>query len=212
MFTLVTKKNVLIFNNNHGLISFVTFFFIFSSLEKNGNEKQKGENVLIRSRDHILSFSHISRENWKEEKCNGNKKGKRKRTIKNSSLILLEHKITTNKSFYGISPANSNKLEGPMSSTSGRTPRGYFCHLWSSNLNFFLFERSWKKLKMTSLLCACAVLIILQTQKCQKRAPRSVEFNFLLIAIYRHKRYSQNERRRIDLQNLRQIFTLLPGT
>ena len=42
----------------------------------------------------------------------------------------------------------------------------------------FLFERSKKKWKMTPLLCACAVVITLETQKCRKRAPRSVEFNF----------------------------------
>ena len=37
---------------------------------------------------------------------------------------------------------------------------------------------------MTPLLCACAVVITKETQKCRKRAPRSVEFNFfLLIAI-----------------------------
>ena len=31
---------------------------------------------------------------------------------------------------------------------------------------------------MTPLLCACAVVITLETQNCRKRAPRSVEFNF----------------------------------
>ena len=36
---------------------------------------------------------------------------------------------------------------------------------------------------MTPRLCACAVAITLETQKCRKGAPRSVEFNFLLIAI-----------------------------
>ena len=39
---------------------------------------------------------------------------------------------------------------------------------------------------MTPLLCACAVVITLETQKCRKRAPRSVEFNFLIIAIDRN--------------------------
>ena len=37
--------------------------------------------------------------------------------------------------------------------------------------------------------------------KCRKRAPRSVEFNFF-INCDRHKRFSQNERRRVDLQIL----------
>ena len=35
--------------------------------------------------------------------------------------------------------------------------------------------------------------------KCRKRAPRSIEFNFF-INCDRHKRFSQNERRRADLQ------------
>ena len=52
---------------------------------------------------------------------------------------------------------------------------------------------------MTPLLCACAVVITLEKQKCRKRAPRSVEFNFF-INCDRHKRFSQNERRRAYLQ------------
>ena len=36
--------------------------------------------------------------------------------------------------------------------------------------------------------------------KMSKWAPRSVEFNFFIICD-RHKRFSQNERRRVDLQN-----------
>ena len=55
-------------------------------------------------------------------------------------------------------------------------------------------------MKMTPLLCACAVVITLETQKCRKRAPRSVEVNFF-INCDRQKRFSQNERRRADLQN-----------
>ena len=35
--------------------------------------------------------------------------------------------------------------------------------------------------------------------KCRKGAPRSVEFNFFIICD-RHKGFSQNERRRVDLQ------------
>ena len=60
---------------------------------------------------------------------------------------------------------------------------------------------------MTPLLCACAVVITLETQKCRKRAPRAVEFNFFIICD-RHKRFSQNERRRIDLQNLASDFLI----
>ena len=49
---------------------------------------------------------------------------------------------------------------------------------------------------MTPLLCACAVVITLETQKCRKRpgAPRSVEFNFFIncdrIPVYYRKRGS----------------------
>ena len=60
---------------------------------------------------------------------------------------------------------------------------------------------------MTPLLCACAVVITFETQKCQKKAPRSVEFNFF-IDCDRHKRISQNERRRADLQNVASDFLI----
>ena len=60
---------------------------------------------------------------------------------------------------------------------------------------------------MTPLLCACAVAITLDTQKCRKRAPRSVEFNFF-IDCDRQKRFSQNERRRADLQNAASDFLI----
>ena len=43
--------------------------------------------------------------------------------------------------------------------------------------------------------------------KMSKRAPRSVEFNFFLNCD-RQKRFSQNERRRVDLQNLASDFLL----
>ena len=60
---------------------------------------------------------------------------------------------------------------------------------------------------MTPLLCACAVVITLETQKYRKRAPRSVEFNFFTNCD-RHKRFSQNERRRADLQNVASDFLI----
>ena len=82
---------------------------------------------------------------------------------------------------------------------------GYFSHLWSLSLNFFCLKALGKKWKMTPLLCACAVVITLETQKCRKRAPRYVEFNFFNNCD-RQKRFSQNERRRADLQTLPQIF------
>ena len=58
---------------------------------------------------------------------------------------------------------------------------------------------------MTPLLCACAVVITLETQKYRKRAPRSVEFNFFNNCD-RQKRFSQNERRRADLQKVASDF------
>ena len=60
---------------------------------------------------------------------------------------------------------------------------------------------------MTPLLCACVVVITLETQKCRKRAPRSVEFNFL-INCDSHKRFLQNERRRAYLQNRASRFLI----
>ena len=57
---------------------------------------------------------------------------------------------------------------------------------------------------MTPLLCACAVVFTLETQKCPKRALCSVEFNFFI----RQKRFSQNERRRADLPNAASDFLI----
>ena len=47
-------------------------------------------------------------------------------------------------------------------------------------LIFFCLKALGKIWKMTPLLCACAVVITLESQKCWKRAPRSVEFNFFI--------------------------------
>ena len=47
----------------------------------------------------------------------------------------------------------------------------------------------------------------LEDAKMSKRAPRSAEFNFF-INCNRHKRFSQNERRRADLQNLASDFLI----
>ena len=77
---------------------------------------------------------------------------------------------------------------------------------------FFYLKAIGKIWKMTPLLCACAVVITLETQKCRKWAPRYVEFNFF-INCDRQKRFPQNERIRADLQNmLPQIFYFCPGT
>ena len=64
-----------------------------------------------------------------------------------------------------------------------------------------------KKWKLTPLLCACAVVITLETQKCRKRAPRSVEFHFF-INCDRHKRFSLNESRRADLHKIASNFLI----
>ena len=72
---------------------------------------------------------------------------------------------------------------------------------------FFCLKALRKKWKMTPLLCACAVVITLETKKCRKRAPRSVEFNFFN-NYDRQKRFSQNERRRADLQKVASDFLI----
>ena len=58
---------------------------------------------------------------------------------------------------------------------------------------------------MTPLWCACPVVITLETQKCRKRAPRSIEFSFF-INCDRQKGFSQNERGRADLQMVASDF------
>ena len=60
---------------------------------------------------------------------------------------------------------------------------------------------------MTPLLCACAVVITLETQTCRKRAPRSVKFNFFNNCD-RQKRFLQNERGRAYLQYLASDFLI----
>ena len=52
------------------------------------------------------------------------------------------------------------------------------------------------------------MVITLETQKCQKRAPCSVEFN-VFINFDRQKRFPQNERRRADLQNIASDFLVI---
>ena len=79
-----------------------------------------------------------------------------------------------------------------------------------SPLTFLCMKALGKIWKMTPLLCACAVVITLETQKCRKRAPRSVEFNFF-INFDRQKRFLQNERKRTkrtNLQNLASVFLI----
>ena len=60
---------------------------------------------------------------------------------------------------------------------------------------------------MTPLLCACAMVITLETRKCRKRhlAPSNLTF---FINCDRQKRFSQNERRRADLQNFASDFLI----
>ena len=65
---------------------------------------------------------------------------------------------------------------------------------------FFCLKGLGKIWKMSSLLCACAVVTTLETQKCWKKAPRFATFNFFTNRI-RQKRFSQNERTGADLLN-----------
>ena len=74
-------------------------------------------------------------------------------------------------------------------------------------LIFFLFESSWKKMKNDATFVRMRSGDHLGDAKMSKRAPRSVEFNFF-INCDRHKRFSQNERRRVDLQNVASDFLI----
>ena len=61
---------------------------------------------------------------------------------------------------------------------------------------------------MTPLLCSCEVVNTLETRKCQKKAPRFVEINFLRIR-NRQKRFSQNEERQL-YKKVASKFLILP--
>ena len=74
-------------------------------------------------------------------------------------------------------------------------------------LIFFLFESSWKKMKNDTTFVRMRSGDHLGDAKCRKRAPRSVEFNFF-INCDRHKRFLQNERRRVDLPNVASDFLI----
>ena len=69
----------------------------------------------------------------------------------------------------------------------------------------FLFESSWKNMKNDTTFVRMRSGDHLGDAKMSKRAPRSVEFNFF-INCDRHKRFSQNERRRADLQKVASDF------
>ena len=60
---------------------------------------------------------------------------------------------------------------------------------------------------MSPLLCACAVVITLETKKCRKTATRSIEFNFFTNR-NRRKWFSQNERKRADLLKIASKFLI----
>ena len=74
-------------------------------------------------------------------------------------------------------------------------------------LNFFCLKALGKIWRMTPLLCACAGVITLEMQKCRIWAPRSVELNFFILCD-RQKRFSQNDRRRVDLQKIASDFLI----
>ena len=84
-------------------------------------------------------------------------------------------------------------------------PWGYFSHLWSQSLNFLLFESSWKKWKMTPLLCACAVVITLETQNVENGHFIPSNLTFLLIAIDRNG-FCRMKEEGLIYKNLPQIF------
>ena len=56
---------------------------------------------------------------------------------------------------------------------------------------------------MTPFLCACAIVITLETQKCRKKAPRFVEFNF-----FYESAIDENGFRRMKEEG--QIYKLVP--
>ena len=78
-------------------------------------------------------------------------------------------------------------------------------------LILFLFESSWKKWKLTPLLCACAVVITLETQKCQKGHLATLNLTFLLIAIYTNDFRRMKEEGLIYKSCLR-VSNFCPGT
>ena len=71
----------------------------------------------------------------------------------------------------------------------------------------FLLESSWKKMKNDTTFARMRSGHHLGDAKSRKRAPRSIEFNFFIICD-RHKRFSQNEQRRVDLQILDSDFLI----
>ena len=78
-------------------------------------------------------------------------------------------------------------------------------------LIFFCLKALEKKMKNdTTFVCTCAVVITLETQKCRKRAPCSVEFNFFIICDG-HKRFRRMKEEGLIYKRLRQIFKFLPG-
>ena len=59
-------------------------------------------------------------------------------------------------------------------------PLGAILVIFGRRALIFFVWKLLKKCKMTPLLCACAVVITLETQKCRKWAPRSVQFKISL--------------------------------
>ena len=112
-----------------------------------------------------------------------------------STLLELSRTVSRRTRIYG----RHNRQRTFLVSKLSQDPLEAILVIFGRRAFIFLFESSWKKWKMTPLLCACAVVTILETQQSRKRAPRSVEFKFF-IGCDRHKRFSQNERRRADLQ------------
>ena len=75
----------------------------------------------------------------------------------------------------------------------------------------FLFERSLRIWNITSLLCECAVVITLETQKCRKRHLASSNLTFLPIALDENVFRRVKEEGQIYKNHLR-IFNFCLGT
>ena len=89
--------------------------------------------------------------------------------------------------FQELSNKKYKKLRPKKTKIASRTPFEANLVIFGRRASiFFCLKALGKKWKTTPLLCACAVVITLETQKCWKRAPRSAEFSFLLIVIDRN--------------------------
>ena len=102
-------------------------------------------------------------------------------------------------------------VENSLESTdflSGRTPLGYFSYLWSYSLNIFCLKALGKYEKWHHFW-AHAQWRSPRRRKMAKRAPRSLDFYFLLIMIDKNGFCRWKEERQ-TYNRLSQIFKFLP--